>query len=847
MTVATVDEVEPIGENEIVSLSAVSNEMKISVSECVVATEYHIQIFKNPTVVSTPYHEEFSTDNTFNLSDASLYEGYWYIRVRALSSNGNWGGWSQLRNFYVNNEVYLPKLILFQEDTNILSNDEYNFRNTEVGSSTSVVFTIKNAGNIELNLNEEFSVNLYAVDGEPSSDFQVDVQPVSPVSMDGESTFTLSFTPASSGIKTAKVTILNDSENESFEFTVIGNTDMEEGGLTADFTAAPTSGTAPLSVQFTDQSTSSESSIASWNWDFNDGSTSTEQNPSYTFNTANTYNVELTVTTEDDETDSIVKNIYVNDAGTVATPVISPSGSSFSDSVSVSISCSTSGATIRYTTNGSNPTTSYGTVYSGSFTLSSTTTVMAIAYKSGLTTSSIVSQTFTKEATLPLPAINPSPSHTLTGASIYTDPSWSNGGGATSYDVYFGTDSSPEFKGNQSITSYNPGTLSYDTTYYWRIDAKNSAGTTTGTVWRFTTGVDEPDPTTNPIPSHTATGVSVNIDLSWSNGGGATSYDVYFGMDSSPDSGEFIGNQPGTSYNLGTLSYNTTYYWRIDAKNSAGTTTGTVWRFTTQPPLPNAPINPIPNHLATDVSISNAYITWNNGGGATSYDVYFGTDSSPDSGEFIRNMSGNTHTLGTLSYDTTYYWRIDAKNSTGTTTGTVWRFTTEELITWWLSCSDDSQIKNDMPDYNQGDWEFMQVGRETSTRALMDFDVAAVIPTGTSIVNATLRLYQNSYFSGGSVLARIAWITSSWTESSVTWNTRPSCTWYTTRSFTLPGSTGYVYFDVTNEVQRMVDDGLNYGLMILPINEGTSPGVTIRTHDYDNGSYSPRLTIEYVQ
>ncbi|HUU46143.1 MAG TPA: putative Ig domain-containing protein, partial [Acidobacteriota bacterium] len=165
--------------------------------------------------------------------------------------------------------------------------------------------------------------------------------------------------------------------------------------------------------------------------------------------------------------------------------------------------------------------------------------------------------------------------------------SWSNGGGATSYLVYFGTDSTPdsgEYKGEQSGRSYDPGTLNYDRTYYWRIDAKNSAGTTTGDVWRFTTGSAPPQPpskATNPNPSHGATNRSINTNVSWSNGGGATSYRVYFGTDSTPDSTEFKGEQTGTSYDPGTLAYSTTYYWRIDAKNSAGTTTGDVWRFTT--------------------------------------------------------------------------------------------------------------------------------------------------------------------------------------------------------------------------------------------------------------------------
>jgi PKD repeat protein len=63
---------------------------------------------------------------------------------------------------------------------------------------------------------------------------------------------------------------------------------------TVRFTATPSSGTAPLEVQFTDSSTGSPTSFA---WDFGDGSTSTVQNPSHTYQEPGEYTVTLTVTT----------------------------------------------------------------------------------------------------------------------------------------------------------------------------------------------------------------------------------------------------------------------------------------------------------------------------------------------------------------------------------------------------------------------------------------------------------------------------------------------------------------------------------------------------------------------
>lgn len=59
---------------------------------------------------------------------------------------------------------------------------------------------------------------------------------------------------------------------------------------TASFTASPTSGQAPLAVQLTDTSTGSPTS---WSWDLGDGTTSTAQNPTVTYQAAGTYTVTL--------------------------------------------------------------------------------------------------------------------------------------------------------------------------------------------------------------------------------------------------------------------------------------------------------------------------------------------------------------------------------------------------------------------------------------------------------------------------------------------------------------------------------------------------------------------------
>jgi uncharacterized repeat protein (TIGR03803 family) len=178
---------------------------------------------------------------------------------------------------------------------------------------------------------------------------------------------------------------------------------------------------------------------------------------------------------------------------------------------------------------------------------------------------------FTTAPQLPSKAINPSPANGANNISTAPILSWANGGGASSYDVYFNGQSN----GNQTVTSYNPGTLASNTLYSWRIDARNSGGATTGDTWTFTTVAQLPSKTINPNPTNGATNASTSVILAWSNGGGATSYDVYF-------TNQFKTNQTATTYNPGTLAYNTPYSWRIDARNSLGVTSGDAWSFKTE-------------------------------------------------------------------------------------------------------------------------------------------------------------------------------------------------------------------------------------------------------------------------
>ena len=93
---------------------------------------------------------------------------------------------------------------------------------------------------------------------------------------------------------------------------------------------------------------------------------------------------------------TICKYEIASKTGYVATPQISPMGHTFTESPTITITCRTSDVEIYYTTNGKTPTISPENKYTGAFTVSSTTTVKAIAVKIGMTQSDVASATFKK-------------------------------------------------------------------------------------------------------------------------------------------------------------------------------------------------------------------------------------------------------------------------------------------------------------------------------------------------------------------------------------------------------------------------------------------------------------------
>ena len=156
-----------------------------------------------------------------------------------------------------------------------------------------------------------------------------------------------------------------------------------------------------------------------------------------TFATTGTHTIVLTVTGKDAAATKFYvtadKFTFVSQGGEqqAAAPVFSPGGGNYTTGPSVMISSSTSGASIRYTTDGSTPTETVGTLYSGPVSIStSPTTLEAIAYAAGFTGSPVTSATYTiggPPPTFNFEAASMSPVGTGATVSTSSDPNVTGG------------------------------------------------------------------------------------------------------------------------------------------------------------------------------------------------------------------------------------------------------------------------------------------------------------------------------------------------------------------------------------------------------------------------------------
>ncbi|MGD0777611.1 MAG: DUF2341 domain-containing protein, partial [Candidatus Solibacter sp.] len=178
-------------------------------------------------------------------------------------------------------------------------------------------------------------------------------------------------------------------------------------------------------------------------------------------------------------TDSAVSTaVYTINLPQVSAPTFNPPGGIFTSAQSVTIATTTGGASIRYTTDGTTPTSSTGNLYSGQVTVSSSSTLKAIAYAPGMTDSSVSSAGFTissasqgwyntawtyrKAITVNHTKVSSSLANfpllvSVTDANLMASSSGGGVGKIDGTDILF-TAADGVTKLNHEIESYNPGT-----------------------------------------------------------------------------------------------------------------------------------------------------------------------------------------------------------------------------------------------------------------------------------------------------------------------------------------------------------------------------------------------------
>jgi hypothetical protein len=114
-----------------------------------------------------------------------------------------------------------PEINVFQGSTNLLSGGNYDFGSVLGGaSSPEITFTVENLGTTDLHLTGTPRV---VISGPDAAMFVVGTQPATPVTPSGNTPFTITFTPASLGAKTATVTIASDDADENpYVFSLTG-------------------------------------------------------------------------------------------------------------------------------------------------------------------------------------------------------------------------------------------------------------------------------------------------------------------------------------------------------------------------------------------------------------------------------------------------------------------------------------------------------------------------------------------------------------------------------------------------------------------------------------------------
>jgi hypothetical protein len=259
---------------------------------------------------------------------------------------------------------------------------------------------------------------------------------------------------------------------------------------------------------------------------------------------------------------------------------------------------------------------------------------------------------------------------------------WQIVAGTTEYHAQYSTDSTFVTSKTDTTTadSLQLSALTYLTDYYWRVRARNAAGTSAFSTRRtFKTIIAAPDVPTLLLPADAATVIPITVNLSWNAANRAAKYRVQVSS-----AADFISTLVDvdtvaqTTYVLHNLTNFQPYYWRVQALNAGGSSSFSASRlFNTSIELPAVPLLATPLDSAVNQLLSPR-LTWRTAARADQYKLQVSDSSDFLSGTVTNSTLIDTTTVvGPLGYKKLYYWRVKASNAAGESGySTVRRFTT---------------------------------------------------------------------------------------------------------------------------------------------------------------------------
>lgn len=311
------------------------------------------------------------------------------------------------------------------------------------------------------------------------------------------------------------------------------------------------------------------------------------------------------------------------------------------------------------------------------------TSIKIAYYRLGLPRNVTVSIRATNESGAPVG--NDLASFTFDGDTLTTNTNgeWTERSFDSQYPIISGTKyaivirkAGPVVDGQLRYRRYSPGTYANGGLYVNSDSGSDDNwGDELASDIKFAIYGDDltPSEPTNPIPINDATGVDFSSRvLDWVDGGGTDSYDVYMGPSGNLSliSEDLV---PSTlTVDLSDVPKEQVIYWRVDAKNVYGTTTGNTWNFDARPVKA---ITPSPTDAASDITLDESPLSWVDGGNTDTYEIYF-REQGEDWDLIGAAQVGVEYVLdfGYIDYEKTYEWRVDATNEFGTTTGDTWSF-----------------------------------------------------------------------------------------------------------------------------------------------------------------------------